>query len=254
MGPPFVAFMMMTGPPGGSGCSKGPSQAPPAETPAPPAMASTTPSSAPVAAASSAPPAAASSTPPAVDPASDGGFGASRPREHLFLAEYRGALRYWMTPDEQARAATVDTERTDRGSVAKMALLAADAAVRVLSPLGLDARGYHEEATTLRSLAPIVDRRTVDAAASALEPIQQRTNPDIGMVLARPLGIENPLAWASLALEQTRRRPGATPHSGVIAAMTAGAAVRDGAPRAAAVDAAIDLLRTTAAAARPGPR
>jgi len=252
MAPPFIAVVMMAGSPGGaSGCSTGPSQAPPPGTSSPPAALSVPASTAPPAA--GAPP-AASSGPAAGAPVSDGGLGVSRrSREHMFLAEHRSALRIWMTPDEQGRAAAVDTEGTDRGSATKLALLAADGAARVISPLALDVRGFHEEAKTLRSLAPIVDRRTADAVAAALASIRQRTEPPETEELGRPLGFEKPLVWALGAIEQAKRSPGAPP-SGAIAAMAAGAALHEGAPRAAVVDAMIELLRTMASAARAGTR
>ena len=248
VGPLFVALVLMAGPPGAApGCSRGSTPVPQAEPPAPPAT-STTAGAAP---SSTAPP-AASSAPPAPD---DGGFGVyMRLREHMFLADYRSMLRTWMTPEEQARAARVDTARTDGGSAAKLALLEADRAVRVIAPLALDARGFHDEARALRGLAPIVDRRTADAAIAALEPIQQRTEPPGAAVEARPLGLEKPLVWSESALWQVKRGAAEPPPSGVIAAMAAGGAVRAGVARSAAVDAAIELLEAMAAAARAATR
>lgn len=178
----------------------------------------------------------------------DGGFGVGqRPGEHLFLVDYRSALRSWMTPAEQARAAGVDTARTERAAVAKMALLTADRAVRVLAPLVLEARGCRQEAATLRGLAAVVDRKTAEAAAAVLEPIVRRAEPVGTEAEARPLGIEKALVWCSLAVWQVRA--GQDPR-GTVGGMAAAAAIHDGAARIAVVDAAIDLLQGMAAAGR----
>lgn len=248
MGPPFVALVLMAGShAGASGCSKG-SPAVQAEALTPPAT-----SSAVGAAASSAAP-LASSAPPAPTAPGDGGFGvAMRPHEHMFLADYRSTLRTWMTLEEQARAAAVDTSRTDRGSVAKLALLEADCAVRVISPLALEVRGFHDEAKALRGLAPIVDRRTAAAAAATLEPIERRAEPPEIAVRTGPLGVEKPLSWSMIALTLVQQGSAAPPF-GAVAAMGGGGAVREGAVRAPVVDAEIDLLRAMAAAARAGTR
>jgi hypothetical protein len=169
--------------------------------------------------------------------------------EHRTIAAIRGALASWLTAPERQRLAAVDTTSTCRGSTRVLMLLAADRVVRVLLPLALDGARRGADAARLRALPPVTDRasaRRANAVVAAL-PYLGVEAPSTTAARTGPLGCDQPLVWASIALQQAGDARFADRAD---VGMAFCAAARVWGERAAVVEAAIALVRELADAAR----
>ena len=167
--------------------------------------------------------------------------GGSGRAELDYLVGLREGLGYWLTPEELQRAPMIDPKKPRRGNIDRMAYLAADRAVHVFLPPVLSAWQQVDDAAHLSALPPIVDRKSAEVARAALANLRDR-HPPKGRG-ASPL-CEAPVGTArSLVEDAVMMRSGRPPH-GISVAGLACAAVKEGADRAQAVEAALSLLKT----------
>ncbi len=173
--------------------------------------------------------------------------------EHVTIAAIRIALWSWMTPPERARLDAIDTSSTRRGDTRALTLLAADRVARVVAPFALDGAHRTNDASRLRALPPVVDRASARRAAEVVSslPFLAATEPSATGATTGPLGCDQPLTWATIALRQAGDARFADRAD---VAMAFCAATRVGGDRAALVDAAVSLVRDLALAARSNAR
>lgn len=172
--------------------------------------------------------------------------------EHVTIAAIRISLWGWMTPLERARLDAVDTSHTRRGDARELTLMAADRVTHVVLPIALDAAHRTAEAIRLRTSPAVIDRATARSANAMVQslPHLAATPPSMQGATTGPLGCDQPITWASIALQQAGDRRFADRAD---VSMAFCAAARVGGDRAALVDAAIGLVRDLATAARPAP-
>lgn len=86
------------------------------------------------------------------------------PPEHFVIAQLRNALRPWLSAQEQQRLDAISAEGTALGNATSLRYLAADRALRAFVPLAMELVERPRAAARLRQLAPVVDRRSSQAA------------------------------------------------------------------------------------------
>jgi hypothetical protein len=185
------------------------------------------------------------------------------------IEQFRTALAGWMTADERARLDAVDVRDTWTGEPHALRWLAADRALRQFAPMALDGIVRSRDAARLRSLPAVTDAR--GAAAVARErviaaAVRRRARVDVETADRFALriatwGIDPPAesGWraderalaadrAVIAAADCAMRDDVAEAAN--AAQEAAAVLGDGDERARVVDAAIDLVRDMAFAAR----
>lgn len=193
--------------------------------------------------------------------------------QHVRLHMVQAELALWMNAEEEARLEAIDLSGT-RGGARALELAAADAVVRALGPLELEALGLADAAARLRALAPITDEATRQAALSTVEALsaadvrRAQTSPDaIDRALDRSIPAaevyESPMSLSAM-LAGLEMLAGEDPDPSADDAMhcyelgelrsvesdVAQAAIEAGAPRDEVVGAALAALERMAQAAR----
>jgi hypothetical protein len=168
--------------------------------------------------------------------------------EHRAFAVFR-EWHPWIRPEEWRVLGAIDTRRTARGDDRRLALAAADSALRVIAPLALDAASRPAEAGELRALPPITDPASAQAAIGHARQIaarlrqSRRIEPQeaaLGLAIeaAEHALLPRPLTYGSLAAR-----------SAWDAGEVAHRAIELGATRVAVIDAVAAMFRSMAAAA-----
>jgi hypothetical protein len=161
------------------------------------------------------------------------------PPDADLFRQLHARLGTWMTKQELARLGPPRPRALIARDINRIALDAADLAVRQLAPLPLEATGAPAEAKRLRNLPKLSDARSAAKATEVLENVSREASRRRAKV--RACDVAEALAGlASELTEAFKRTPGTMPQSlPRLASLTSDAAsvaIETGAPRKAVVD------------------